>query len=152
MHALLKKLNLKTQQKLVVFNAPQDLDVLWDELGVDVRILKEDLSEAVAFCLIFCTKLDEVEKYATALDNILTPDALFWFCYPKGSSKKYKCEFNRDNGWQVLGKLGYEPVRMVAVDADWSALRFKKAELIKTMTRSQDFAITEIGKQKTSKQ
>jgi hypothetical protein len=152
MHALLKKLNLKTQQKLVVFNAPQNLDVLWDELGVDVRILKEDLSEAVAFCLIFCTKLDEVEKYATALDNILTPDALFWFCYPKGSSKKYKCEFNRDNGWQVLGKLGYEPVRMVAVDADWSALRFKKAELIKTMTRSQDFAMTEIGKQKTSKQ
>ena len=152
MHALLKKLNLKTQQKLVVFNAPQDLDVLWDELGVDVRILKEDLSEAVAFCLIFCTKLDEVEKYATALDNVMTPDALFWFCYPKGSSKKYKCEFNRDNGWQVLGKLGYEPVRMVAVDADWSALRFKKAEFIKTMTRSQDFAMTEIGKQKTSKQ
>lgn len=152
MHTLLKKLNLKTQQKLVVFNAPQDLDVLWDELGVDVRILKEDLSEAVAFCLIFCTKLDEVEKYATALDNVMTPDALFWFCYPKGSSKKYKCEFNRDNGWQVLGKLGYEPVRMVAVDADWSALRFKKAEFIKTMTRSQDFAMTEIGKQKTSKQ
>lgn len=152
MHALLRKLNLKTQQKLVVFNAPQNLGVLWDELGVDVRILKEDLSEAVAFCLIFCTKLDEIEKYATALDNILTPDALFWFCYPKGSSKKYKCEFNRDNGWQVLGKLGYEPVRMVAVDADWSALRFKKAELIKTMTRSQDFAMTEIGKQKTSKQ
>lgn len=152
MHALLKKLNLKTQQKLVVFNAPKDLDVLWDELEVDVRILKEDLSEAVPFCLIFCMKLDEVEKYATALDNILTPDALFWFCYPKGSSKKYKCEFNRDNGWQVLGKLGYEPVRMVAVDADWSALRFKKAELIKTMTRSQDFAMTEIGKQKTSKQ
>jgi hypothetical protein len=152
MHALLKKLNLKTQQKLVVFNAPQNLDVLWDELGVDVRILKEDQSEAVPFCLIFCTKLNEVEKYATALDNILTPDALFWFCYPKGSSKKYKCEFNRDNGWQVLGKLGYEPVRMVAVDADWSALRFKKAELIKTMTRSQDFAMTEIGKQKTSKQ
>jgi len=78
----------------------------------------------------------------------LTKDALLWFCYPKGSSKKYKCDFNRDNGWQALGELGFEPVRMVAIDEDWSALRFKPAEAIKTMTRS--FAITATGKAKVA--
>ncbi len=69
--------------------------------------------------------------------------------YPKGTSKKYTCEFNRDNGWQRLGEHGFEPVRMVAIDEDWSALRFRRAEHIKTMTRSS--AISEAGQQKAKK-
>ena len=68
--------------------------------------------------------------------------------YPKGTSKKYKCEFNRDSGWPALGAGGYEPVRMVAIDEDWSALRFRKAEKIKSMTRNPDGAISKVGKQK----
>jgi len=36
---------------------------------------------------------------------------------------------------------------MVAIDEDWSALRFGKVEFIKKMTRS--FAITDEGKKKT---
>jgi hypothetical protein len=78
----------------------------------------------------------------------LEEDALFWFAYPKKSSKKYQCEFNRDNGWQSLGDLGFEPVRMVAIDEDWSALRFRKAENIKTITRNPDWIMSEQGKKK----
>jgi hypothetical protein len=32
-------------------------------------------------------------------------DALLWFAYPKQSSKTLRCDFNRDNGWDVLGTL-----------------------------------------------
>jgi hypothetical protein len=38
---------------------------------------------------------------------------------------------------------------MVAVDEDWSALRFRKTQYIKTMTRREDFALSAEGKQKT---
>jgi len=48
----------------------------------------------------------------------------------------------------VLGKSGFEPVRMVAIDEDWSALRFRKPENIKKMTRS--FAMTAEGKKKVA--
>ena len=34
-----------------------------------------------------------------------------------------------------MGEAGFEPVRMVAIDEDWSALRFRRAEFIKNMTR-----------------
>jgi hypothetical protein len=37
----------------------------------------------------------------------------------------------------------------VAIDEDWSALRFRKVAFIKTMTRS--FAMTEEGKEKAGK-
>ena len=72
-----------------------------------------------------------------------------WYAYPKGTSKRYTCEFNRDNGWAVVGEQGFEPVRQVAIDEDWSALRFRKVSFIKTMTRS--FAMTEEGKKKVGK-
>jgi hypothetical protein len=55
--------------------------------------------------------------------------------YPKGSSKKYKASINRDSGWESLGQHGFEGVRQVALDENWSALRFRKVEFIKVMTR-----------------
>jgi hypothetical protein len=58
-------------------------------------------------------------------------DALLWFAYPKGTSKRYQCEFNRDTGWGVIRGAGFESVRMVAIDADWSAVRFRRLNFIK---------------------
>jgi hypothetical protein len=48
-----------------------------------------------------------------------------------------------------MGKLGYESVRMVAIDEDWSALRFRKVEFVKIMTRDKSWVLTEEGKRKT---
>jgi hypothetical protein len=79
----------------------------------------------------------------------LIGDGQLCFVYPKGSSKKFQCDFNRDTGWSVLGEKGFEPVHMVAIDDDWSALRFRRVEFIKKMTRS--FAMTEVGKEKVGK-
>jgi len=74
-----------------------------------------------------------------------------WFCYPKGTSKKYKCDFNRDTGWETLGNYNLEGVRQVAIDEDWSALRFRKIEHIKTLTRRESFAISKEGKERIKK-
>jgi hypothetical protein len=73
-------------------------------------------------------------------------DAILWMCYPKGSSKKYSCDFNRDNGWEMMGEYDLESVRMVAIDEDWSALRFRKMEFIKTFNRNEKMALSTIGK------
>jgi hypothetical protein len=58
-------------------------------------------------------------------------DATVWFAYPKGTSKKYQCDFNRDNGWDTLKAQGFDTVRAVAIDEDWTALRFRRVEFIK---------------------
>jgi hypothetical protein len=57
-------------------------------------------------------------------------DALLWIDYPKGTSKNYKYEFNGDTGWDVLRSAGFDTVRAVAIDEDWSALRFRRVEFI----------------------
>ena len=43
-------------------------------------------------------------------------------------------------------KAGFEPVRMVAIDEDWSAVRFRRAEFIKTMKRGAEHAISAAGR------
>lgn len=121
---------------------------MWEEFKTHIDVKKSLNETKVDFALIFCTKLDEVIKFSTLVDSKMEDNGLFWFVYPKGSSKKYKCEFNRDNGWQAMGDLGYEPVRMVALDEDWSALRFRKAESIKTLTRAVEWRMSEEGKKK----
>jgi hypothetical protein len=76
-----------------------------------------------------------VDAWAKAIGRKAAGDAIVWLAYPKKSSKKYTSEFNRDSGWPSMGAAGFEPVRMVAIDEDWSALRFRRAEFIRTMTR-----------------
>jgi len=42
-------------------------------------------------------------------------------------------------------------VRQVAIDEDWSALRFRRVEYVKKMTRDKKRAMTRAGKAKTAK-
>lgn len=149
MSAVFKKLNYKNQDVLFILNAPDSFEKETKEMA-SLATIKTSLKGAkeIAFFLAFVTKQKEVDDLATKINDCLAEEGLLWFAYPKGTSKKYVCEFNRDNGWAILGKLGFEPVRMVAVDEDWSALRFKRATQIKTMTRS--FAMSAEGKKKVA--
>ena len=146
MTPLVKKLNLKDQREVVVLGAPESFEPELDALdGITVR-RKAPKSGGVEFALAFVRTLDEVRAAADAILPRAQGDAVVWFAYPKGTSKRYRCEFNRDTGWEALGAAGFEAVRQVAVDEDWSALRFRRVEFIKTMTRDASRAATPQGK------
>ncbi len=149
MNLIFKKLNYKGHRELYVLNAPKSFAKAIDEMKT-MAIIKRGPSNAkeVEFFLAFVTKQKEVENLTIKVTPLIKNDGLLWFAYPKGTSKMYTCEFNRDTGWNELGKNGFEAVRTVAIDEDWSALRFRKVEHIKRMTRS--FAMTDAGKKKVS--
>ena len=149
MTPLFKKLNLGTQTVIHVLNAPDSFDPELAALeGVTV---KRSISGSATFAMAFVVTQAELGSASSKLAKACTGDAVLWMVYPKGTSKKYKCEFNRDSGWPVLGAAGFEPVRMVAVDEDWSALRFRRVEHIKTMARNPEGAISKAGRRKASK-
>ena len=146
MASVFGKLNLKDQKQIVVINAPESFEPELKALkGVEIiRDLKK--AKAVQFSLAFVTKQQQVDTIAPIVGRKAEGDPVVWFAYPKGSSKKYKSEINRDSGWNVLGKDGFEPVRMVAIDEDWSALRFRRADFIKNMTRADEHSLTKRAK------
>lgn len=140
------KLNLKDHTRIAVLSAPASFEPELTALG-GVTIAR-DLKSAgdIEFVLAFVTKQKEVDVLAKPVSTKARGDAVVWFAYPKGTSKKYRSEINRDNGWQALGKAGFEPVRMIAIDEDWSALRFRRAEFIKTLTRGKQSRMSSAGK------
>ena len=150
MSPVFKKLNLKEQTEIVVLGAPASFEPEISALrGVAVRRALGGVG-SVNFALAFVTRQAEVDELARSLTSRAAGDAIVWFAYPKQSSKNYRSEIDRDHGWKALGSGGFEPVRMVAIDADWSAKRFRRVENIKTMTRDASFAMTAAGKAKSA--
>jgi hypothetical protein len=131
MATVFEKLNLKDQSAIVVLNAPSSFEPEIARLkGIKVHRSLDGLSE-IQFSLAFVTRQSEVDALASQIAKRAKGDAIVWFAYPKGTSKKYKCDFNRDTGWALLNKAGFETVRAVAIDEDWSGLRFRRSEFVK---------------------
>jgi hypothetical protein len=131
MPTIFEKLNLKAQREILVLNAPQSFEPVLAALG-DLTILRDiKKAKAVHFALAFASKQAELDALSKALADKAEGDALLWFAYPKGTSKRFACEFNRDSGWDVIRNAGFDTVRQVAIDEDWSALRFRRVEYIK---------------------
>jgi hypothetical protein len=135
---LLNKINHR-DQTIALVNVPPEISADIDALLAGAEITTT-LPESVDFALVFVRTLDEVRRHGTAVLSRARGDAVVWFCYPKQTSKRYTCEFNRDTGWQVLADHRFEPVRQVALDEDWSALRFRNLDYIKKLTRKTGLA------------
>ena len=131
MPTVFEKLNLKEQQKILILNAPDSFEPELKKLR-DVQVYRriDDMKE-ILFALAFVTRRVELDRASKALAVKAVPDPVLWFAYPKGTSKKFTCDFNRDDGWEQLRQSGFDSVRMVAIDQDWSALRFRRIEFIK---------------------
>ena len=143
MNLLLKKLNFKNQIKMAILNAPEEFIEQMNNFSTYLKVIDSLPIENINFVIAFVKEQKQINYLAPKINEILEHDALFWWAYPKGTSKKHTCDFNRDSGWQIMGDLGYEPVRMVSIDNDWTAFRFRKTENIKKMTRSLEWRMSE---------
>jgi hypothetical protein len=136
---LVRKLNLGDRTAVLLIDAPPEAAALAAALEGQVT-----LAGPADAALLWATRRDRVQELLPQLNAALTGDAILWICYPKGRSKRYTADFNRDTITDVPGAFGFEPVRQVALDADWSALRFRRVEFVRTMTRTR--AVTEVGR------
>ena len=114
MPTVFDKLNLKTKKSILVLNAPDSFDKELGTLGSTVKVHRQvENLKSFEFALAFATKQTEVTRLSKVLAAKADGDASLRFAYPKGTSKKYKCDFNRDTGWDELRKAGFDTVRAV---------------------------------------
>ena len=115
------KLNLKDQTAILVVNAPPSFESQLKALD-GVTVKRRPADvKSFDFSLAFVTRQKEVDDLAKVV------------------AKKAK------------GDAGFEPVRMVAIDDDWTAMRVRRVEFIKTLTRPESFALSKEGKQRTAR-
>jgi hypothetical protein len=148
MTGLSKKLQIPPDVTLTVLHAPDELSTLLDALATEIPLRRRRAKDEAAL-LVFVRSCAEIAGHAAEIAATLEGDALFWCAYPKKSSKRYASDVGRDDSWEPLGALGFEGVRQVAIDADWSALRFRRAEHIRTLKRDPKRAMSAEGKRRT---
>jgi hypothetical protein len=109
---LAEKLQLKPGAGIRVLHAPA---------GLALDLPADPAAEAA---LLFVTSLAELDARAPSVLKTLVPDALFWIAYPKKTGA-IRTDIHRDCGWPPVTAAGLEGVRLVAIDATWSAMRFR---------------------------
>lgn len=120
---LIKKLQVKDGMRLLLLNAPEHFEALLGELSEGVSVSRE-LGDGFDAVLLFAKNQEDLNAgWATARDAVVF-DGLLWIAYPKRSSK-VETDLTRDSGWACTEADGYRPIRQVAVDVIWSALRFR---------------------------
>ncbi|ANY73852.1 DUF3052 domain-containing protein [Paenibacillus ihbetae] len=146
-HPVVKKLQYKDLgQPVLILNAPEAYQEVVRSLQGEVYT--EPVQAPYDFVQAFGASNEQLRELAKIAASAVTDNGLLWLCYPKKTSKTYKnSDCSRDSIAGILADEGYEPVRQIAIDEDWSALRYRKVEQIKTMTRS--FATTAKGKERT---
>lgn len=144
---LFKNLQYKGQSPMLVLNAPIEIENIFRETGAEVHQTPQQ--QKYEYVHLFATTQTDADNYSKIAVEVIAPTGLLWVSYPKGTSKKYKSEVNRDRGWDILAAFNFEPVRAVAIDDDWSAMRFRPVDQIKGFKRS--FAKSEEGKKRMGK-
>jgi len=114
---LAARLQLKHGQRLEATLAPEsiasDLDAINPTAGSD---------EEPAL-LVFVADRSTLEEQRAQIVAAAAGDRLTWVSYPK--SGQLGTDLNRDSLAALLSTSGIQPVRQVAMDEVWSALRFR---------------------------
>jgi hypothetical protein len=111
------KLQLKSGQALELVRAPDSAVALFSNMGT------ESGGDIAAALLVFVIKEKALEKQATMIVRAAASDRLTWVAYPK--SGLLGTDLDRDKVAAFLRDGGAQPVRQVAIDDVWSALRFR---------------------------
>lgn len=127
MGEMLRKLRHKEGLESVVLNAPEVIEKELKMAGFSTEIGPRKPQ----FTLLFVKDRAEVEELFEPTAKAVEYDSLLWLAYPKGGSS-IKTDVNRDKLWEMLKPTGYRPVAQVSIDRDWSAIRFRPTERVKS--------------------
>ena len=112
-----EKLLIKPGVSVWVSHAPR-LDLI-APLPEGARMVDDPAEATVA--LVFAEDAASLRATLDARREQLGQTATFWVVYPKAN----RADINRDTLWPILAEYGMRPITQVAVDAVWSALRFR---------------------------
>jgi len=118
-----RKLQIRPATTVVVLGRPAGADL---EIPSDCLVVSDPEDAATADAVIaFVVRADDLEGVGRPALEAARDDRLAWLLYPK--NRQLGTDLNRDVLAALATERGAQPVRQVAIDAVWSALRFRPA-------------------------
>lgn len=122
------RLGMNPGMRALIIGAPRGyLKLLKRE--ADGLVVSSRADGVYPFVQCFATRLAEISAFARRLSKCAAPNALVWISYPKQTSE-LAGDLSRDVIRQEMSGAGWRAVTIVAIDEDWSALRFRPAGLV----------------------
>ena len=118
--ALAKKMQLKSNLKAAVINAPEN----YVEALRHNTALSPTLNGKFDWIQIFVRNKAELDALAPKAVKALKPESRLWISFPKGTSK-IQTDLTRDKGWDVLRDLDLKWINLVSVNETWSAFALR---------------------------
>jgi len=115
-----ERLQVKGTRRLAVLNASAELDGAVGAAGA--RAAAGD-AEVV---LLFTADRARFDQEVPAVLKAMRKDAILWVAYPKLTSP-LAADLSRDVIHAAAPGFGLDTISQIAIDADWSALRLKRA-------------------------
>ena len=128
---LAKKLQVRPGQPVRVLHAPEGLELDLPGSGAEGRAESTGAADGAGgsagapapATLVFVASFAEAEERVAPAVAAALADELSWVAYPKAG--RLGTDLNRDVLAAFMTARGVRPVRQVALDDTWSALRFR---------------------------
>ncbi len=121
------KLQVKPGMRVLVLHPPQGYPADLGDMPPDVSVETTPAEEPYDGVLAFMRDRAGLEAVREDLIRSIRPGGLLWISYPKGGGT-IRSDLNRDSLVALMQPTGWRPVTQIAVDATWSALRFRPLE------------------------
>jgi hypothetical protein len=132
--SLFEKLQLKDEKSLLIQGIPSSIEKQFAKLSYAKNVTPLLKSKKVDFALVFAINQNQLNNVLKEVFPALHNESKLWVAYPKQTSKIVS-DLNRDCSWDYLTQNEYEGVSLVAIDHVWSAMRFKRTEMIKVVEK-----------------
>lgn len=127
MKSIADKLGYKPGKQAWMLNSPENL---CEVIGLPTTRPEGD----VDLLLGFAANVAALTPLVDRMLPLYKRGGAFWVAHPKKSGA-IASDLSRDAGWERLTREGMIPVTQIAIDADWSALRFRYRDEVKVITR-----------------
>jgi hypothetical protein len=123
MNAITKKLLMKPGQNWLLYNAPEGYLTTLNPLLANLQI---NYSPECKFdgIQLFVLNRAELVEHLPLIKSVLQPDTIFWIIYPKKSSG-IRSDLEMMSSWDEVTAYELTSVAAAAIDATWTALRFR---------------------------
>jgi hypothetical protein len=128
-----KKLRLAAGQRVAILNAPAGY---LEQLSPGPAGIRSEVQPSQTYDVVqlFLNSVEELRRLGPAAIGAVKPNGLLWINYPNGGQTRGVTDLPATPWWtqrDVLGEItsvtGYKPVAFVAIDDNYTALRFKRA-------------------------
>ncbi|MBS1597795.1 MAG: YdeI/OmpD-associated family protein [Bacteroidetes bacterium] len=139
---LLEKLQLKDEKSLLIQGLPSSIEKQFTKLAFTKNVTPLLKIKKIDFALVFAVNESQLKSIISEVLPALHKDGKLWVAHPKLTSK-IATTLNRECSWNCICEAGFEIVKHVPLDHVWNAIRFKKADHTRAVSRSAEVSVSD---------